>query len=131
MLESESEYALDGPTEVGTGRKRGPDIELSKLIEVLSERFGTQFTLADQLFFDQIQEYAAENAELRQAALANTIDAFKYVFDKALEGLLIDRMEQNDEITTKFLNDSEFRSLVTDHLRQEVYQRIQEEGSAA
>ena len=131
VLESESEYALDGPTEVGTARKRGPEVELSKLIDLLNERFGTEFSPADQLFFDQIQEHAAENAELRQAALANTIDAFKYVFDKALEGLFIDRMEQNDEITTKFLNDNTFQQAVTSHLRERVYEQIRDEAGAS
>jgi len=126
-LESESDYPLDGPTDVGTATKRGPDIELSKLIDLLNERFGTEFKPADQLFFDQIQEHAADNETLRQAALANTIDAFKYVFDKALEGLFIDRMEQNEEITTKFLNDDNFQQAVTSHLRQKVYEQIRGE----
>ena len=123
-LDPGSGPGLDGPTEVGTGQKRGPEIELSKLIELLNERFGTQFTPADQLFFDQVQEDAAENAELRQAAMANTLDAFKYVFDKTLEGLFIDRMEQNDDITTKFLNDGHFQQAVTSHLREKVYEQI-------
>ena len=128
-LEPSGDTALDGPTEVGTGRKRGPEIELSKLIELLNERFGTQFTPADQLFFDQIQEHAAENAELRQAALANTLDAFKYVFDRALEGLFIDRMEQNEEITAKFMNEKEFRDLVSQQLLKEVYEQIRTEAA--
>ena len=59
-LDGGIEYPLDGPTEVGTGQQQGPEIELSKLIDLLNERFGTQFTPADQLFFDQIREHAAE-----------------------------------------------------------------------
>lgn len=41
-----------------------------------------------------------------------------------LEALLIDRMEQNDAITTKFLNDGNFQQAVTSHLREKVYERI-------
>ena len=81
------------------------------------------------MFFDQIQEHATENAELRQAALANTIDAFRFVFDKALEGLFIDRMEQNDDITARFLNDSGFQQAVTNHLRLKVYEQIRSEAA--
>jgi type I restriction enzyme, R subunit len=66
---------------------------------------------------------------LRQAALANPIDAFKFVFDKALQGLFIDRMEQNDEITTKFLNDESFSQAVTAKLREEVYEQIRAEAA--
>lgn len=45
---------LDGPTEVGSGMVRERPVPLSKLIDVVNERFGTDFTEADQLFFDQI-----------------------------------------------------------------------------
>lgn len=48
------------------------------------------------------------------------------MFDKALEGLFIDRMEQNDEITAKFLNDTNFQQAVTSHLRQAVYDQIRD-----
>ncbi|MEM7602180.1 MAG: type I restriction endonuclease, partial [Verrucomicrobiota bacterium] len=46
---------LKGPTDVGTGQE-DQEIRLSELIDILNERFGTDFTQADQLFFDQIQE---------------------------------------------------------------------------
>ena len=41
--------------------------------------------------------------------MANTLDNFKYVFDQALEGLFIDRMEQNEELFAKFMNEADFR----------------------
>ncbi len=129
LLDPEGEYPLEGPTEVGTAQKLSPEIELSKLIDQLNERFGTQFTAADQLFFDQIQESAAEQAELRQAALANPIENFRFIFDKALDGLFIDRREQNDEITDKYLRDDQFHQAVTDYLREQVYARFQAEAA--
>ena len=46
---------LKGPTDVGTGRTKDQEVTLSSLIDRLNERFGTNFTMADQLFFDQIQ----------------------------------------------------------------------------
>ena len=46
----------------------------------------------------------------------------------ALEGLFIDRMEQNDEIATKFLNDKQFQDVVTSHLRQKVYDQFLDEA---
>jgi len=50
------------------------------------------------------------------------------VFDKALEGLFIDRMEQNADITTKFLNDGNFQQAVTSDLRKKVYEQIRSEA---
>ncbi len=64
---------------------------------------------------------------LRQAATANTLDNFRYVFGKALEGLFIDRMEQNEEIFAKYMNEKDFQNAVTKHLLEQVYSQIREE----
>lgn len=121
---------VPGPTEVGTGSARGEQIELSRLIDILNERFGTEFRPGDQLFFDSIREDAVSDSDLRQAALANTMENFGYVFRKALEGLFIDRMEQNEEITAKFMNEDQFREIVSNHLLKEVYEQIRSEKTS-
>lgn len=117
---------LKGPSDVGTGRGVDEDIRLSELIEILNERFGTDFTQADQLFFDQIQEEALNNDDLKQAASANSVDDFKYVFNKAFEGLVIDRMEGNEEIFGKLMSDGEFRKLASENLLHKVYKALKE-----
>jgi len=113
-----------GPTEVGTGLDHNEKNELSRLIDLINDRFGTQFTSRDELFFDQVREDAIADEGLQQAAKANTLDNFAYVFDKALEGFFIDRMEQNQDIFAKFMNDAEFKSTVAAYLRSQVYQQI-------
>jgi type I restriction enzyme R subunit len=118
---------VSGPVEVGSGIDHAEKIELSHLIDILNERFGTNFKPGDQLFFESIREDAASNPGLRQAAMANTIENFGYVFRKALEGIFIDRMEQNEEITAKYLNEKDFREIVGQKLLQEVYDQIHEE----
>ncbi len=115
---------VPGPVAVGTGEENKEEIELSKLIDLLNQRFGTDFKPADQLFLDSIREDAVANSNLRQAALANTMENFSYVFLKALEGLFIDRMDQNEEITAKFMNEQDFRELVSKHLLKQVYEQI-------
>jgi len=127
VMEPQAECTVDGPTSVGTGTARGEQIELSKLIDILNERFGTEFKPSDQLFFDSIREDAVADFDLRQAALATTMENFGYVFLKTLEELFIDRMEQNEEITAKFLNDKEFQHIVGQHLLKEVYEQIRTE----
>jgi type I restriction enzyme, R subunit len=117
---------LKGPTAVGTSRAKEEEIELSRLIDLLNERFGTDFRPADQLFLDSVREDAVANEDLRQAALANTIENFSYVFRRALEGLFIDRMEQNEEIFNKFMNDGQFQQVVEETLRRQVYDQIRE-----
>ena len=105
-------------------------VELSALIEIINERFGTTFTEADELFFCQIREEAVADEALQQAATANPLDAFKLVFDKALEGLFIGRMDQNESITARFLDDQDFRGAVSRHLMKQVYEQIRGESLA-
>ena len=122
---------LYGPTDVGTGRVHDLQIQLSQLIDLLNEQFGTEFKPADQLFFDSIMEDAIDDSNIRQAAVANTIDNFGYVFLKALEGLFIERMDQNEEITAKFMNETEFQRIFGESLMKQFYEQIRAEESAA
>ena len=61
------------------------------------------------------------NELIRQAAEANTLENFKPVFNKQLENLFIERMEGNEEIFTRLMNDEEFRTIAANHLMAEVY----------
>ena len=130
-LEAGKTEPVDGPTSVGTKAAHPDEIELSQLIDILNERFGTEFKPGDQLFFESIREDAVADDALRQAAKANTIENFGYVFRKALEGLFIDRMDQNEEITARYMNEERFREAVSQHLLKDVYDHIRNEGAAA
>lgn len=123
-LEQGEAEPLKGPTEVGTARSDDKEIPLSRLVDKLNDRFGTDFKQADQLFFDQVAEAAVENETLKTAAQANTLDNFKHVFDRMLEGLFVDRMEGNEEIFDKIMNDPQFRNLASAHLMRDVYDRL-------
>lgn len=118
---------LKGPGDVGTGQQ-DETIRLSELIDILNERFGTDFTQADQLFFDQIQEEAIESETLRKAAASNSKEDFRYVFEKAFEGLVIDRMDGNEDIFGKLMSDGEFRRLAMEHLLHKVYGALKGSG---
>jgi len=123
LSEGEAE-PLKGPTEVGTRRATDEAVPLSSLIEKLNERFGTDFKPADQLFFDQVAETAAANETLQASAKVNKMEDFAYVFNRMLEGLFIERMEGNEDIFTRLMDDDEFRSIAASHLVQEVYERL-------
>jgi type I restriction enzyme R subunit len=116
--------ALKSPGDVGTGNGNDEEVLLSELVEILNAKFGTDFTQADQLFFDQIQEEAVANENLRQAAAVNSVDDFRYVFDKAFEALVIDRMEGNEEIFGKLMGNSKFRKLASENLLHKVYRKL-------
>ena len=121
--------ALFGPTEVGTGQA-DEDVQLSTLVGKLNERFGTEFTPADQLFFDQVRETAVANDQLRQAVMANSIENFEPVFNKQLENLFVERMDGNEEIFVRLMNDDAFRNVAAGYLMRAVYQQIKGDGIA-
>ncbi|MBF0628743.1 MAG: type I restriction endonuclease subunit R [Magnetococcales bacterium] len=120
---------LDGPTEVGSGVAREEPVPLSRLINVVNERFGTDFNQADQLFFDQIVADALADDGLRQAAEVNPEDKFELVFKNLLEALFVERMDQNEEIFARFMNDKSFQKVVTAWLSSEAYRKLKVEGA--
>jgi len=122
---------LDGPKEVGTGIVRDEKVPLSRLIDLINERFGENLSDADQLFFDQITEAAAQVDAIRQAAENNTIGKFQLVFGEILESLFIERMDLNEELFARYMNDPEFKSLAAEWLGQQVYSRIPKQSRYA
>ena len=73
VAEGELQY-VKPPTETGTRKAQDDQAPLSEIIETLNERFGTQFTEEDRLFFDQIKERACNSDAVVRTALANTLD---------------------------------------------------------
>ena len=118
---------LKGPTDVGTARAKDEEVTLSSLIDRLNERFGTDFTEADQLFFDQIRVSAESDEHIAEAARANSFADFAAYLDRRLDELFIARMEGNDEIFSRVMTDTEFRSAAHEHLSREIFRRVREE----
>ena len=110
--------------EVGTGEVREDAVALSRLIDVINERFETDWKSPDQLFFDQIIEAAVLDETLKQAASVNPEEKFELVFKNLLETLFMERMDQNEEIVARFMNDMNLRSLVTGMLASETYRKL-------
>ena len=115
---------LDGPKEVGSGALHEQPVALSRLIDLVNERFGTDFNQADQLFFDQIVEAAAKDSVLQQAAKVNPEDKFALVFNSMLETIFIERMEQNEEVFGRYMNDPAFQNVINKWLADQVYRRL-------
>ena len=120
------EYAtpLDGPTELGVGMVREPEVQLSTLIGRLNERFGTDFTPADQLFFDQLVATALADETIIQAAAVNPQNKFELIFGNMLRSLFSERIDLNEDIFARYVNDEDFRRLVTEWLADEAYRKI-------
>ena len=115
---------LKGPTDVGTAGRKDEEVGLRDLVDRLNERFGTNFTRADQLFFEQVRESAESDERIVEAALANKYDNFSSFLERMLDELFIDRMDGNEEVFSKVMSDQPFRAEVHKGLARELYERI-------
>ena len=122
--------SLDGPTEVGSGKQHDEQVLLSQLIDIINDRFGTDFTDADQLFFDQIIEAAVGEESLAEAAIVNPQEKFSLLFSSLLQNLFMERMEQNEDIFARFMNEIEFQNLVSEWISEKAYTRLRAEHAA-
>ena len=118
---------INGLTEAGIQRAKEEKAPLSEIIDILNERFGTEFEDADRLFFEQIETELVQDEKLQIQARVNKIDTFKYAFEDLFFSKLVERMDQNQEIFEKILEDKAFGSLVKEWMLKKVYAKLNEE----
>jgi type I restriction enzyme R subunit len=125
-LQKGEEGELSGTTEAGLKRAKEEEALLSEIINVLNDRFGTEFEEADKLFFDQIEAELMEDETLQTQARVNKIDTFKFAFNDKFIDKLIGRMDQNQEIFEKILEDKMFGDLVKELMMRKIYKKLNE-----
>ena len=131
VLQDGDPQPLDGPTELGSAVPRDQAVALSQLIDIVNGRFGTDFNQSDQLFFDQIVEAALDDQTMSQAAAVNPLPKFDLVFTSLLERLFVERMDQNEEIFVRYMNDPAFREVVSSWMAAEAYRRFRSKKEPA
>ncbi len=128
-LEVNQNGELDGISEAGIKRPKDEEAALSEIIDLLNERFGTKFEQADKLFFDQIETELLDDQTLQTQARANTLDTFKFPFEELFMNKLIERMEQNQDIFERIMEDKAFGSLVMALMMKRVYSGLNEKAA--
>ena len=124
LMEEQAEYGLKSGNEAGIRMDKEDLAALSEIIEVLNKRFATEFNNADKLFFDQIEEDLVADRKLSEQAKSNTMATFKFGFEDTFMDKLITRMEQNQDIFAKMMDDKEFGDIVKKYLLKRVYDRL-------
>lgn len=124
VMEDQAVYELEGGGEAGIRLSKEDQVALSEIIEVLNKRFSTEFNMADKLFFDQIEEELASDLKLSEQAKSNPIENFKFGFDDLFMDKLIARMEQNQDIFSKMMDDKDFGNIVKSYMLKKVYNRL-------
>lgn len=124
-LDKKGVYEINPAKEAGLRKDKDDTTALlSAIIHILNDKFGTDFQPADQLFFDQIEEEMVADENLSKQAQSNTIENFKYGFDDIFLSKVIERMEQNQDIFGKIMDDDEFAKVVKAYMLKKVYNRL-------
>jgi type I restriction enzyme R subunit len=124
LLEDQAVYELEGGGAAGIRMTKEEEAALSEIINVLNKKFNTEFNDADKIFFDQIEAELLLDAKLGEQAKNNTIDNFKFGFEDLFFDKLIGRMEQNQDIFAKMMDDKEFGGVVKNYMLKKVYSRL-------
>ena len=66
---------------------------------------------------------------VQQRAKANSFENFSLSIKDKVEGLMIDRMDRNQDIVSKYLNEDDFKAAVFDHLAKRIYEDLNDEGA--
>ncbi len=124
LAEPVSGFGVKSPVAVGTGKAKDEDKPLSEIISVLNEKFATDFTEEDRLFFEQIKEKACADERVIRTAKANPLDKFELGIRKLIKDLMIQRMADNDQIVSRYMDDPEFRKAVFPLLARDIYRKV-------
>src|SRR6266536_5898854 len=129
----EGSASLEGGGEVvaifsGRGPEHDPESErLSRIVDVMNERFGLELGDVDQLLFDQFEESWAADETLVARARNNDFANFRLVFDRTFLDTVVRRMDDNEDIFKRILDEPNFRQTVLDHYAERLYGRLRAE----
>ncbi len=123
-LSDGEEVKVKSPTDTGTRKAKEEDKPLSEIIETLNERFGTDFSEADRLFFEQIKETAMRDEGVLKTAAANPLDKFELGIQQIIKDLMMKRLKENDRIVSRYMDDEKFQKVIFSILAKEIYGTI-------
>jgi type I restriction enzyme R subunit len=118
--EGDEPMAAEGPEAVAAE----PETDaLSRVIRELNERHGLQLGAGDEIV-RRIAQSLAENADLQEAAAANSFENFELLFDEKFEKKAIDARTQSWEFFELAFGDARSRDQLASALAHEVYTRL-------
>jgi type I restriction enzyme R subunit len=97
----------------GEGRQGEVDPEpLSAIIDRLNEQFGTDWSDADRLVFDAAATDLVNDEQMQLTAANNTAENFALVFGERFQRALLERIDRNEKVVFKYLDDPELSAQV-------------------
>lgn len=120
--------ALKGPHATGIKVSKPETVPLSQVIKVLNDRFGTDFTEAEQLLVDAVMVDLSKDEGLAQSAQANTKENFKFAFDAKLDEAFMERHGKNEEFIDRVFSDKVLGDALRKSMLEALYEHLRKSG---
>lgn len=121
---------LPGPEYTGGGKPKTEHERLSAIIDIINERFGTDFDAQDLV--DGVTDQLMADEALQQAAKVNDKGNFEVPFREALDDALVNRHEKHGDFINKVFQDEELGGFFRSWMLDRIYGRLAEgKGSSA
>lgn len=105
------EGAETGLTISGGGSVKEAESDyLSSILKNLNEKYGTEFSNSEKLASEQIEHNLKTNENLKIQAKANTLNNFKYAYEKVFMDSVIHEYDKNKTFYGKILTDESVRN---------------------
>ena len=104
---------------------------LSQVIQEINERFGTEFTEADRVFFAELRARLAANESLQASARINPPESVRLLYDALFEMALQAMIDRNFQMFKRINDDQEFGQVVKEKIFSLVYKDILKTDSAS
>ena len=103
---------------------------LSRIIEALNERFGTEFGPEHRVILRSMAESLAENPKLIESVRVNTRDNVRLIHDEMLEEQFQDIILESRGLYKKFVDNPDFNRAVREAMFGMVYSQIKREATS-
>lgn len=116
------EEGADVDIKISSGGVAEPESDyLSNIIKRLNDKFQTEFSETEKLASEQIEHNLKTNEDLKTQAKVNTLNNFKYAYEKAFMDSVISEYGKNKDFYGKILTDESFKNSFMSMMMVEVY----------
>ena len=121
-LTTDTGGVVHGPTETGTATTNEEREKLSRLIDLVNERFGTDFDAQDLL--DGVTDQLIADGNLSRAARVNDRKNFEFVGRPAFDEALVDRHSKHRDFIDRIFSDEDILHFIRAKVLDDVYRRL-------
>ena len=118
LLAASGTQEMYRPSETGTGKANDEKAKLSRLIEMVNDRLGTDFDAQDLI--NGVTNQFVTDEKVQQAVRAN----FEFVGAPAFDGALKDRHVEHGRLTDRVFSAEEMLKFLRSKVLDEVYERV-------